>query len=145
MADCDICGVSRPTVCPVKVMVPHFKGAYPTGMWVGLCESCSETSHDANSAKVEMGGGKCNLCKGKYSKLNKVMIKVPSFVKGSVDVEKHICDSCLGATATMYEKKVAEGILGGHGHGHEEEHVEEEAVVENKEETTIGDGAPAEE
>ena len=68
------------------------------------------------------------------------MIKVPSFVKGSVDVEKHICDSCLGATATMYEKKVAEGILGDHGHGHEEE-----TVVENKEETTASDDAPAEE
>jgi hypothetical protein len=41
MADCDLCGLAKPTLCPVKVQVHTL--ANPEGTYRGLCLDCLES------------------------------------------------------------------------------------------------------
>lgn len=109
MADCDLCGVSRPTLCPVKPEVPRFNSAFPTGMWMGMCEECTNASHDANRIRAEVEGKKCDLCAKKGAQLYAVEIRVPDFSEPYYkEKEVNLCETCLEAADDAYEKRQAE-------------------------------------
>jgi hypothetical protein len=108
MADCDLCGVSRPTLCPVKVFVPRFEKTYPKGTWKGLCESCTAHLHDAKAACVEVEAKKCDLCGAKNITLYRATITIPNFEPPyHTEEEKHICEACLEAVEEVYRKHEA--------------------------------------
>jgi len=106
MADCDLCGVALPTLCPVKVMMPRFAYAYPKGTEVNLCEKCLESAHNANSkiSASSSSDGKCNLC-GSKTRIYPVDIEIPSFGKGVDPTKVNICKDCLEACSEAYIKK----------------------------------------
>jgi len=109
MADCKLCGVGRPTLCPVKPDVPRFRNAYPTGMWMGICEECTNASHDANTIRAKAKGSKCNLCGRKGEQLYAVEMRVPDFSEPYYKEKvAEICESCLEATENAYNKRQAE-------------------------------------
>lgn len=111
MADCDLCGVSRPTLCPVKIFVPKFRKSYPKGTWKGLCEECTKRLHQANKTREQIGGSKCDLCGTTSSKgifLYKATITIPNFEEPySTDETKRICEACLLAVDEVYKKHEA--------------------------------------
>ncbi|MCD4800417.1 MAG: F420H2 dehydrogenase subunit FpoO [Methanococcoides sp.] len=108
MADCDLCGVSIPTVCPVRVFSPRFEQSYPEGVWKGLCGGClaaAKKAYDESSEKVAAGTfGKCDLC-GTKAQLQDVGVNVPSFSKGSIVKTRKICLKCLEESSESFEKK----------------------------------------
>ncbi len=109
MADCDLCGVGRPTLCPVKPDVPRFRNAYPTGMWMGICEECTNACHDANTIRSKAKGSKCNLCGRKGEQLYAVEMRVPDFSEPYYKEKvAEICESCLEAAENTYNKRQAE-------------------------------------
>ena len=109
MADCDLCGVSRPTLCPVKVDDPRFRSAYPKGMWMGLCEECTNASHDANRLRTKINGEKCDLCGIKGVDLFATEIRIPDFSEPYYkEGEKILCGPCLEAAEDAYNKRQAE-------------------------------------
>ncbi|MBW6517827.1 MAG: F420H2 dehydrogenase subunit FpoO [ANME-2 cluster archaeon] len=111
MGDCDLCGVSRPTLCPVKPDVPRFRKAFPTGMWMGICEECTNATHKANSTRVEAKGKKCDLCSKKDEKLYSVGLKVPDFSEPYYkEKEVNLCETCLDATEITFKKQQAEKV-----------------------------------
>ncbi|KGK98041.1 F420H2 dehydrogenase [Methanococcoides methylutens] len=115
MADCDLCGVAIPTVCPVKVFSPKFDISYPEGVWKGLCGGCLEKAkkaHDeATESKAAGTFGKCDLC-GTKAQLQDVEINIPSFSKGYEIERKKICMKCLEQSSEAYENK--DELLGEH-------------------------------
>ena len=112
MADCDLCGVSRPTLCPVKVFMPRFRRTYPTGTWKGLCESCTAHLHEANEAREPVTAKKCDLCGKRDVPLYRATITVPNFEEPYYTEEtRQICEACLTATEEVY-KKHEERIVG---------------------------------
>ncbi|MCL7414643.1 MAG: F420H2 dehydrogenase subunit FpoO [ANME-2 cluster archaeon] len=109
MGDCDLCGVSRPTLCPVKPDVPRFRKAFPSGMWMGLCEECTNASHDATRIRIEVDAKKCDLCSKKNEQLYVVEIRVPDFSEPYYkEKEVNLCETCLEATEDAYNKRQAE-------------------------------------
>lgn len=109
MADCDLCGVSRPTLCPIKVNVPMFRNAFPKGMWMGLCEECTGYSHDAKSQHKQASGKKCDLCRIKGVGLFEVKIRVPDFSEPYYKEKSMVmCDPCLEAAEDAYAKRQKE-------------------------------------
>jgi len=79
MADCELCGAARPTLCPVKVQDPRVKSAYPTGTWRGINEECLDACLQANMNRVPSDAKKCNLCGIKNVALYQVKVQVPIF------------------------------------------------------------------
>jgi len=109
MADCDLCGVGRPTLCPLKVIVPRFFSAYPKGMWMNLCEECTEATHDANTLRSNASGNKCDLCKIKGEQLYAVEIRIPDFSEPYYkEAERYLCESCLLAGEDAYNNRQKE-------------------------------------
>ncbi|MHC1625595.1 MAG: F420H2 dehydrogenase subunit FpoO [Methermicoccaceae archaeon] len=103
MADCDLCGKSKPTLIPVRVMVPVYRHAYPEGMWKGLCETCLESCASAYATKEKRyANGKCalSLVKGKNVV---VSIPVPSLT-GIKTEEKLVSEVVLKSCAEVYDK-----------------------------------------
>lgn len=116
MGDCDLCGVSRPTLCPVKPDVPRFRNAFPTGMWMGICEECTNATHNANGTRVPGVGKKCNMCNRKGEKLYIVGIKVPDFSEPYYKEKKvELCETCLDAAEVTYGRRQEE-MAAGKGH-----------------------------
>ncbi len=116
MADCDLCTVAIPTVCPVRVFSPKFEQSYPEGIWKGLCGDCLDRAKEAydrvNGDTPELGVfGKCDLC-GSGTQLYEVGVKIPSFSKGYEDETKHICMSCLEKCSQAHASK--DELLGEH-------------------------------
>ena len=109
MADCDLCGVARPTLCPVKVDNPTYRSAFPTGMWMGMCEECTSASHKANGLRAKKDGKKCVLCGIKGVDLFTTNIKIPDFGKPYYkDATKLLCGPCLEAAEIAYNKRQKE-------------------------------------
>lgn len=98
MADCDLCGVSLPTLVPVRVFVPRFEHSYPEGIWKGLCESCLHISiQRAEKLKVENKwdvNGKCDLCSTK-TQLYEITVPTPSFSNREIFETMVLCKRCL--------------------------------------------------
>ncbi len=83
MADCDLCGVSIPTVVPVRAFAPRFEHSYPEGIWKGLCEQCLKRQKRPLTGQqhpLMRYAGKCDLC-GAIAQLQPVEISRPSFQK----------------------------------------------------------------
>jgi len=94
MADCDLCGVSRPTLCPVKVLDPEALAAYPSGTWRGLNEECLE---------------KCDLCGAKNMPLFEVKVEEPVFQQPyHKELDRALCESCLNACDDAVKRREAE-------------------------------------
>lgn len=109
MADCDLCGVSRPTLCPVKVSDPSVSSAYPRGTWRGLSEECLDRCHEAYLDKKPANGKKCDLCGIKKVPLFQANIQVPNFREPYlVDATRNLCESCLEACEESYRRREGE-------------------------------------
>ncbi|KCZ72533.1 F420H2 dehydrogenase subunit O [Candidatus Methanoperedens nitroreducens] len=109
MADCNLCGVSRPTLCPVKVNDPSVSSAYPTGTWRGINEECLHSCHEANLNRVPIRAKKCDLCGIKNAPLFQVKVSVPIFQEPyHRAISKAICESCLGACEESIQRREAE-------------------------------------
>lgn len=109
MADCELCGVARPTLCPVKVNDPHVKVAYPTGTWRGINEECLEICLQANLNRVPSNAKKCDLCGIKNAALYQVKIQVPIFQEPNQrEVNKALCESCFEACKDTKKRREAE-------------------------------------
>ncbi len=115
MADCDLCGVARPTLCPVKVNDPGVKSAYPTGTWRGINEECLESCHQANLDRVPVNGKKCDLCGLRNVSLYQVRIQVPIFQEPyHREMDKALCESCFEACEDTIKRREAEKEEGHH-------------------------------
>ena len=109
MADCELCGVARPTLCPVKVNDPRVKIAYPTGTWRGINEECLEICLEANLNRVPSDAKKCDLCGIKKIPLFQIKIQVPVFQDPYPgEVKKALCDSCCEACKDTKKSREAE-------------------------------------
>lgn len=110
MADCDLCGVARPTLCPVKVNAPAVKGAYPTGTWRGINEECLHNCHEASLNRVPANGAeKCDLCGIRNVPLFLVRVQVPIFQEPyHRELDKTLCDSCFEACEETLRRREAE-------------------------------------
>ena len=109
MADCELCGVARPTLCPVKVNAPSVLSAYPTGTWRGINEECLASCHEANINRLAANGKKCDLCGIKNVPLFQVKIQVPIFQEPyHKETNKNICDSCFEACEDTIRRQEAE-------------------------------------
>ncbi|PPA79600.1 MAG: F(420)H(2) dehydrogenase subunit O [ANME-2 cluster archaeon HR1] len=109
MADCDLCGVGRPTLCPLKVHVQRFYSAYPKGMWMNLCEECTEATHDSFQLNSEKSGNKCQLCGKKGEQLYAVEIRIPDFSEPYYkEDERALCADCLQAGEDAYNRRQKE-------------------------------------
>ncbi len=115
MADCDLCGAARPTLCPVKVNDPAVKAAYPTGTWRGINEECLNSCHEANLNRVPIKGKKCDLCGIRNVSLFQVRIQVPIFQEPyHREISKAICESCFKACEDTIKRREAEKEGGHH-------------------------------
>ena len=115
MADCELCGAARPTLCPVKVSDPGVRSAYPTGTWRGINEECLDACHQANLNRVPRNGKKCDLCGIKKVPLFQVKVQVPIFQEPyHREVEKAICESCFDACEDTIKRREAEKEEGHH-------------------------------
>lgn len=109
MADCDLCGVSRPTLCPVKVNDPGVTSAYPSGTWRGINEECLANCHEAYVNKVPINAKKCDLCGIRNVPLFGVNIQVPTFEEPySREVNRALCESCLEACEESLKRRETE-------------------------------------
>ncbi len=109
MADCDLCGVARPTLCPVWVNDPGVLTAYPTGTWRGISEECLYNCQEANVKRIPSNARKCDLCGIKNSPLFVAKIQVPIFqAPYHREINKAICESCLLACEDTIRRKEAE-------------------------------------
>lgn len=115
MADCELCGVARPTLCPVKVNDPAQRSAYPTGTWRGINEECLASCHEANLNRSPSDGKKCDLCGIRNVPLFAAKIQVPIFQEPyHREVYKAICESCLLACEDTIKRREAEKEEGHH-------------------------------
>lgn len=115
MADCDLCGVARPTLCPVKVNDRSVLAAYPSGTWRGINEECLERCHEANLNRVPVNGKKCDLCGVKKVQLFQVKIQVPTFEEPyHREAGKAICEACFEACEETIRRREAEKEEGHH-------------------------------
>ncbi|HEY9246675.1 MAG TPA: F420H2 dehydrogenase subunit FpoO [Candidatus Methanoperedens sp.] len=109
MADCDLCGAARPTLCAVKVNDESVKAAYPTGTWRGISEECLQSCHEANLNRVPANSKKCDLCGTSKEPLFQVKIEVPIFQEPyHREVRKALCESCFGACEETIKRREAE-------------------------------------
>jgi len=116
MADCDLCGVARPTLCPVKVNAPGVKTAYPTGTWRGICQECLSSCHEANLNRVQVNGAeKCDLCGIRNVPLFQVTVHVPIFQQPyRRELNKAICGDCFEACEETLRRREAEKEVAHH-------------------------------
>ncbi|HUW66636.1 MAG TPA: F420H2 dehydrogenase subunit FpoO [Candidatus Nanoarchaeia archaeon] len=115
MADCELCGVARPTLCPIKVDVPAYRSAFPTGMWMGICEECTNASHKANGLRSKVDGKKCYLCGIKGVDLFSTDIKIPDFSEPYYkDKRRLLCGPCLEAAENAYNIRQKEKAHASH-------------------------------
>ncbi len=115
MADCELCGVARPTLCPVKVNDPGVSSAYPTGTWRGINEECLNSCHEANINRIPSNSKKCDLCGIKNVPLFVAKIQVPIFQEPyHREVSKAICESCFEACEDTIKRLEAEKEEGHH-------------------------------
>ncbi len=110
MADCELCGVARPTLCPVKVNDPSVEAAYPTGTWKGINEECLNNCHEANLNRVPMNSvGKCDLCGIRNVPLFQTRVRVPTFQEPyHREIIKALCENCLEACEETLRRREAE-------------------------------------
>ena len=109
MADCELCGVARPTLCPVKVKDQSVLAAYPTGTWRGINEECLNSCHEANLNRVTIKAKKCDLCGTKNVSLFQVKVQVPIFQEPyHREVSKAICGDCFEACEDTLKRREAE-------------------------------------
>jgi hypothetical protein len=109
MADCELCGVARPTLCPVKVNDPRVKSAYPTGTWRGINEECLDSCLQANLNRVSSDAKKCDLCGIKNVALFQVKVQVPIFQEPyHREVNKALCENCFEACKDTKKRWEAE-------------------------------------
>ena len=109
MADCDLCGVARPTLCPVKVKDHSVIAAYPNGTWRGINEECLNLCHDANINRIPIKAKKCDLCSDRNIPLFQVTVQIPIFQEPyHRDSNKAICQSCLEACEDTIKRRAAE-------------------------------------
>jgi len=109
MADCELCGVARPTLCPVKVKDPGVLAAYPAGTWRGINEECLNSCHKANLERTPANGKKCDLCGIRNAPLFQVKIEVPIFQEPyHREVNKALCESCFEACEDTIKRREAE-------------------------------------
>lgn len=115
MADCDLCGVGRPTLCPVKVHDPRVKTQYPAGTWRNLSEECLNSCYEANVSKIPSDAKKCDLCGTRDEAMYRVEVSVPTFGEPYSRAEtRAICESCLAACEESYNRRQAEKEEGHH-------------------------------
>ncbi|VVB87648.1 F(420)H(2) dehydrogenase subunit O [uncultured archaeon] len=115
MADCELCGVARPTLCPVKVNDPGVTAAYPTGTWRGINEECLESCRMANLNRIPSDARKCDLCKAGNVPLFVVKVRVPTFQEPyHREVDRAICESCFEACEDTIKRREAEKEEGHH-------------------------------
>lgn len=108
MADCDLCGVARPTLCPVKVNDPDVAAAYPSGTWRGINEECLHICHEAYVNKIPVDSKKCDLCGIKDVPLFRAEIRVPIFQEPYYrEIDKAICRGCLEACEETLKRREA--------------------------------------
>lgn len=108
MADCELCGVARPTLCPVKVNDPGVSGAYPSGTWRGINEECLNDCHEANVNRIPITAKKCDLCGRKNVPYFQANIKEPIFQEPyHRELKKAICESCLNACEDTIKRREA--------------------------------------
>jgi hypothetical protein len=109
MADCELCGVARPTLCPIKVKDPGVLAAYPAGTWRGINEECLNSCHEANLERIPSNGKKCDLCSIRNVPLFQVKIEVPIFQEPyHRKVNKALCESCFEACEDTIKRREAE-------------------------------------
>ena len=109
MADCELCGVARPTLCPVKVKDLSVIAAYPGGTWRGINIECLNRCHEANIDRVPIKAKKCDLCGTRNVPLFQVKIQIPIFQEPyHRDSNKAICESCFEACEDTIKRRVAE-------------------------------------
>lgn len=109
MADCDLCGVSRPTLCPVKVKIDAYGSAFPTGNWKGLNEECLNACHEAGKTRTPASGTRCALCYTKDVPLFAATIHVPTFEPPNFrEKTVSLCEECLSACDEAYERRQKE-------------------------------------
>lgn len=78
-------------------------------MWMGICEECTNSCHDAKTTHKKAGGTKCDLCGRKGEQTYAVEISVPDFSEPYYKEEvAEICESCLEAAENAYNKRQAE-------------------------------------
>ncbi|MCE8423093.1 MAG: F420H2 dehydrogenase subunit FpoO [Candidatus Methanoperedens sp.] len=115
MADCDLCGVARPTLCPVKVKAPSVILAYPTGTWRGINEECLEICHEANLNRVPSNAKKCDLCGIRKVPFFQVKVQVPIFQEPyHREANKALCESCFAACEEAIKRREDERAEGHH-------------------------------
>ena len=109
MADCELCGVARPTLCPVKVNDESVRDAYPTGTWRGINEECLQSCHEANLNRVSVNSKKCDLCGTRKVPLFQVKIEVPIFQEPyHREIKKALCESCFEACEETIKRRESE-------------------------------------
>lgn len=109
MADCELCGAARPTLCPVKVKDPGVLAAYPTGTWRGINEECLNSCIEANKKRVLIKAKKCSLCGTRNVPLYQVKIEVPIFQEPyHRQIDRAICESCFEACEDTQKRREAE-------------------------------------
>ena len=109
MADCELCGVARPTLCPVKVKDPSVMAAYPAGTWRGISEECLNSCHEANSERIPSNAKKCDLCGIRNVPLFQVKIQVPVFQEPyHRETIKAMCESCFEACEDTIKRRESE-------------------------------------
>jgi hypothetical protein len=109
MADCELCGVARPTLCPVKVKVSGVLSAYPAGTWRGINEECLNICHEANMNRVPVKANKCDLCSARNAQLFQVKVPVPIFQEPyHRETIKAICESCFEACEDTIKRRAAD-------------------------------------
>ncbi len=109
MADCELCGAARPTLCPVKVKDPGKLAAYPAGTWRGINEECLNRCHEANQERISSKAKKCDLCGLKNAPLFQVKIQVPIFQEPyNRETIKALCESCFEACEDTIKRREAE-------------------------------------
>ncbi len=115
MADCDLCGVARPTLCPVKVKDPNVMAAYPGGTWKGINEECLNNCHEANMNRTPVIARKCDLCGSRNVPLFLVKIQVPIFQEPyHRETPKALCESCFEACEETIRWREAQKVESPH-------------------------------
>lgn len=109
MADCELCGAARPTLCPVKVLDERVIVAYPKGTWRGINEECLNRCHEGNINRVPIKAKKCDLCSTRNVPLFLVTVQIPIFQEPyQRDSNKAICESCFEACEDTIKRRAAE-------------------------------------
>ncbi|TFH42468.1 MAG: hypothetical protein E4G94_06245, partial [ANME-2 cluster archaeon] len=92
-----------------------YRSAFPTGMWMGICEECTNASHKANGLRSKVDGKKCYLCGIKGVDLFSTDIKIPDFSEPYYkDKRRLLCGPCLEAAENAYNIRQKEKAHASH-------------------------------